>query len=231
MSVKNKILLAEDDPNLGFVIKDMLQAEGYKVELCKDGQAALKSFVNGSFDLCILDVMMPKKDGFALAEDIRKVDKKAPIIFLTAKNMKEDVIKGFHLGADDYITKPFNTEEFKLRVSAILKRSKPDVDPLEMKDEYKVGKYVFNYKNLTLTLAKDILNLTAKEADILRIFAHHQGVVLTREEILKRVWGDDDYFIGRSMDVFISRLRKYLKEDPGVEIINIHGVGFKMEVN
>ena len=227
--MKNKILLAEDDQNLGFVIKDLLQGEGYKVEWVKDGNTALKTFVNGSFDLCILDVMMPKKDGFTLADDIRKSDSKTPIIFLTAKGMKEDVIKGFKVGGDDYITKPFNTEEFKLRVGAMLKRTKGDEKVVEMKENYIIGKYKFDHKNLTLQFEKqEAMNLTAKEADILQIFCHHLGEVVSREDILKRVWGDDDYFIGRSMDVFISRLRKYLKDDERLQIVNIHGVGFKM---
>jgi DNA-binding response OmpR family regulator len=227
--MKHKILLAEDDPNLGFVIKDLLQAEGYKVELCKDGQVALKAFVNNNFDLCILDVMMPRKDGFTLAEDIRKSNKTIPIIFLTAKGMKEDVVKGFKVGADDYITKPFNTEEFKLRISAKLKHLGEQVKEETMKDTYTVGKYFFDHKNLELSFnKKPAMNLTAKEADILQIFCHHLGEVITREDILKRVWGDDDYFIGRSMDVFISRLRKYLVEDEKVQIVNVHGVGFKM---
>ncbi|MFM2224687.1 MAG: hypothetical protein RJA07_889 [Bacteroidota bacterium] len=227
--MKNKILLAEDDQNLGFVIKDVLQTEGYKVEWAKDGNAALKSFVNGNFDLCVLDVMMPRKDGFTLAEDIRKSDNKVPIIFLTAKSMKEDVIKGLKAGGDDYITKPFNTEEFKLRVANMIKRTKPETELTEMKESYVIGKYKFDHKNLTLQYAnKAMLNLTAKEADILQIFCHYLGEVVSREDILKRVWGDDDYFIGRSMDVFISRLRKYLKEDAALQIVNIHGVGFKM---
>jgi DNA-binding response OmpR family regulator len=227
--MKNKILLAEDDQNLGFVIRDLLQQEGFKVEWVKDGNSALKTFVNANFDLCILDVMMPKKDGFSLAEDIRKSDSKTPIIFLTAKGMKEDVIKGFKAGGDDYITKPFNTEEFKLRVNAMIKRTKVEMQPLEMKENYTVGKYKFDHKNLTLQFEKqEAVYLTSKEADILQIFCHHLGTVITREDLLKRVWGDDDYFIGRSMDVFISRLRKYLKDDERIQIVNIHGVGFKM---
>ena len=227
--MKDKILLAEDDQSLGFVLRDLLQVEGYKVEWAKDGNAALKAFVNGAFDLCILDVMMPRKDGFTLAEDIRKSDKKTPIIFLTAKNMKEDVIKGFKSGGDDFITKPFNTEEFKLRVQAMLKRTKTEEVFEELKNNYTVGKYKFDHKNLTLQFEKqEAMNLTAKEADIMQIFCHHVGEVVTREDILKRVWGDDDYFIGRSMDVFISRLRKYLREDERLQIVNIHGVGFKM---
>jgi DNA-binding response OmpR family regulator len=230
--MKNKILLAEDDQNLGFVIKDVLQTEGYKVEWAKDGNAALKSFVNGTFDLCVLDVMMPRKDGFTLAEDIRKSDNKVPIIFLTAKSMKEDVIKGLKAGGDDYITKPFNTEEFKLRVANMIKRTKTEAAPTEMKELYSFGKYKFDHKNLTLQFSnKPLQNLTAKEADILQIFCHHLGEVVSREDILKRVWGDDDYFIGRSMDVFISRLRKYLKDDAALQIVNIHGVGFKMTLD
>lgn len=229
--MKHKILLAEDDQHLGFVIKDMLQQDGYKVEWCKDGQSALKTFVNNSIDLCILDVMMPKKDGFTLAEDIRLVNKTVPIIFLTAKNLKDDVIKGFKMGGDDYITKPFNTEEFKLRVSAKLKHLDEKLKEEVMKDTYEVGDYHIDHKNLQLTYKKEEpLNLTSKEADILQIFCHHLGEVITREDILKRVWGSDDYFVGRSMDVFISRLRKYLAKDPRVQIVNVHGVGFKLSI-
>lgn len=217
--MKDKILLVEDDPNLGFVIKDMLQSEGYKVELCKDGATGLKTFVNGSFDLCLLDVMLPKKDGFTLAEDIRKSNHEVPIIFLTAKNMKQDVVKGFQLGGDDYITKPFSTEELKLRVGAVLKRTKKEENPEAFKDNYEIGNYKLDHKNLLLTYKNEpARSLTPKEADLLRMFAHHLDSVISREDILKRVWGDDDYFLGRSMDVFISRIRKYLKDDEHIEL-------------
>jgi DNA-binding response OmpR family regulator len=175
--------------------------------------------------------MMPRKDGFTLAEDIRKSNKTIPIIFLTAKGMKDDVVKGFKSGGDDYITKPFNTEEFKLRVGAKLKHLDDKMKEETMKSTYQIGKYYFDHKNLELAFnKKEAMSLTAKEADILQIFCHHLGTVITREDILKRVWGDDDYFIGRSMDVFISRLRKYLAEDEKVQIVNVHGVGFKMVV-
>jgi DNA-binding response OmpR family regulator len=227
--VKAKILLVEDDANLGMVIKDNLEDLGYKVNLCDDGKLGLQSFYENKVDLCIFDVMLPKKDGFSLAEEIRKTDQKTPIVFLTAKSLQEDRIKGFKIGADDYVTKPFSMEEFALRIEAILKRSM-EKESIEERSEFILGNYVFSYANLTLTTNNNIQSLTRKEAEILKLLCININEVLKREIVLNIVWGNDDYFLGRSMDVFITKLRKYLKEDPNIKIVNIHGVGFKLEV-
>lgn len=225
---KIKILLVEDDFNLGFVIQDTLRMEGYKVHLCKDGKEGLMQFNKEQYDLCLLDVMMPKKDGFSLAEDIRKINSEVPIVFLTAKTQDEDKIKGFQLGADDYITKPFNNAEFLLRIKAILKRSNSGSAP-QKSALHQIGKYTFDYANYKLSGAEEEKNLTKKEAEILKLLCEHQGQVIERELIANLVWGDDSYFVGRSMDVFITKLRKYLSEDDSVSITNIHGVGFKLD--
>lgn len=229
---KTKILLVEDDTNLGFVVQDNLKKAGYDVKLCIDGQMGLQTFLNEAFDICLLDVMMPKKDGFSLAEDIRKQNTDIPIIFLTAKSMNEDKIKGFKTGADDYITKPFNFEELLLRIEAILKRtlSKTTSNNKGDKDKFTIGKYAFDYKNQTLVFGKEIKTLTKKEADLLKLLVIHQNQILAREIILNSIWGNDDYFSGRSMDVFITKLRKYMLNDPHIKIINIHGVGFKLQI-
>jgi DNA-binding response OmpR family regulator len=220
-----RILLVEDDASLGFVIKDNLERKGYQIILCTDGDQGLLSFKAQHFDLCILDVMLPKKDGFVLARDIRQINKQVPILFLTAKSMLEDKIAGFTAGGDDYITKPFSMEELYLRIEVFLRRVAPITEP-----SFTLGNYHFDFHNLTLRhLAGDKI-LTQKEADVLHLLCLHQGKVLKREEILQKVWGEDDYFMGRSMDVFISKLRKYLKEDPMVQIVNFHGVGFKLEL-
>lgn len=222
-----KILLVEDDPSLGFVIKDNLSIKGYDVTLCQDGEEALSTFFKGSFSLCILDVMLPKKDGFSLARDIRRKNREVPILFLTAKSMTEDKLEGFQNGADDYITKPFSLDELFCRIEVFLRRSKPEP---ETDTVVQLGFYQFNYKNLTLAVSPDaVKTLTQKEAEVLRLLYLNRERVLKREEILTSVWGDDDYFMGRSMDVFISKLRKYLKDDPSVQIINYHGVGFRLE--
>lgn len=221
-----RILLVEDDPGLGFVIKDNLVAKGYQVILCKDGEEGLQTFANSSFDLCILDVMMPKKDGFSLAQSIREKNKRIPILFVTAKSMLEDKITAFTTGGDDYIVKPFSMEELCLRMEVFLKRS----TGVSIGETYVIGRYTFDLSNLTLVHENLSKTLTQKEADVLRLLCLHQSRVMKREEILKAVWGNDDYFLGRSLDVFISKLRKYLKEDPSVEIVNYHGVGFKLEI-
>ncbi len=229
MSEKSKILLVEDDANLGFVIKDNLENANYIVELAEDGEAALKVFHSKSFDMCIFDIMLPKKDGFSLAEDVRKINKEIPIIFLTAKTMKEDKIKGFHLGADDYITKPFSIEELILRVEVILKRSKKQsLSQTSSEEILQLAGFTFDIRNLVLIFKDKSQNLTLKEAELLRLLVVNKNKVLGRETILNLIWGDDDYFTGRSLDVFISRLRKYLKLEPSIEIVNIHGVGFKL---
>jgi len=225
-----QILLAEDDLNLGFVIKDLLEDEGYDVKLCGDGVSALQAYNEKSFDLCLFDVMMPLKDGFTLAENIRKVDPDMPIIFLTAKSLTEDKVRGLGIGADDYITKPFENAEFLLRIENVLRRTgkkKQRNDP----DEFAVGLFRLDAKNLTLTGPDGTeQKLTAKEAKILRLLCINLHAVVERDVLLNSVWGKDDYFTGRSMDVFITKLRKYLKEDPSVKIQNIHGVGFKLEI-
>lgn len=225
------ILLAEDDSNLGFVVQDNLKSNGYKVTLCSDGEMALKTFANDSFDMCILDVMMPKKDGFAVAESIRSINKEVPIVFLTAKSMQVDKIKGLTLGADDYITKPFDFQEFILRIESILRRTKVlEADTDEVVESYKIGAYNFDVKNQKLTHPKQEQGLTKREAKILAYLCEHINDIAPREMILKNIWGNDDYFSGRSLDVFISKLRKYLAADKNISITNIHGVGFKLEV-
>ncbi|NNE56360.1 MAG: response regulator transcription factor [Flavobacteriales bacterium] len=227
---KGCILLVEDDRNLGFVIQDSLKMQGYSVHLCQDGKEGLNQFNKEEYDLCLLDVMMPKKDGFSLAEDIRKTDDQVPIVFLTAKGMTEDKITGFKLGADDYITKPFSHDELLLRIQAILKRSKKQQDTSTSATEFEIGTYRFDHRNYQLKGHGEERKLTKKEADILKLLCEHQGQVLERELIANMVWGDDSYFVGRSMDVFITKLRKYLRQDDSVSITNIHGVGFKLEI-
>lgn len=220
-----RILLVEDDPNLGFVIKDNLEVRGYTVTLCADGEAGNETFQQKRFDACILDVMMPKKDGFALAQSIRAANQRVPILFITAKSMLDDKREGFTAGGDDYLVKPFSIEELCMRLEVFLRRTK-ETNP----ETYRLGEYVFDVTNLQLSHPTGSKSLTPKEAEVLQLLCAHSNRVLKREEILKRVWGDDDYFMGRSMDVFISKLRKYLREDERVQILNHHGVGFKLEV-
>jgi DNA-binding response OmpR family regulator len=225
---KIKILLVEDDPNLGFVIKDTLTQKNFDVTLCADGEQGEKIFSANTFHICLLDVMLPKKDGFSLARAIRNINKDVPILFLTAKSMTEDKLEGFRTGADDYLTKPFSLEELLCRIEVFLRRSTGSITSSE-ENIFSIGQFVFDYKNLTLKNNDQQKILTQKEAEVLRLLHLHRGRVLKREEILTNVWGDDDYFMGRSMDVFISKLRKYLKEDPAIQIVNYHGVGFKLE--
>jgi DNA-binding response OmpR family regulator len=201
---------------------------GYKVVLATDGKQGLVKFNEGNFDLCILDVMLPQKDGFALAEDIRKVNATVPIVFLTAKSMTEDRIRGFKAGADDYLTKPFSTEELLLRLEAILKRSKGTT--ITNKDKFNIGKFTFDYPNYLLIAPGEEQKLTKKEAEILKLLCAQKGDVIPRELVLNMIWGDDNYFNGRSLDVFLTKIRKYLKSDPNVSIVNVHGVGFKLQV-
>lgn len=225
-----KILYVEDDVNLGFVTTDNLNMNGYKTVYCKDGKEALEIFDKDTFDLCILDIMLPETDGFAIARAIRERNKSIPIIFLTAKAMKEDRITGFKTGADDYITKPFNIEELVLRIEVFLKRSTiSGENSLPLK--FTIGNYLFDFENLALGDGKSQIQLTLKEAELLRFFCMNTNKVLKREDILRSLWGDDDYFMGRSLDVFISRLRKHLKLEPAVYIENIHGVGFRMNTD
>ena len=224
---KKRILLVEDDPSLGFVTKDVLALKGYEVTLCTDGAQAEESFYKGDFHLCILDIMLPKMDGFSLAKSIRRKNSSVPIIFLSAKAMEEDKLQGFATGGDDYITKPFSLDELLCRIEVFLRRSNTNDQGQET--IVFLGKYTFDFSNLTLRNNATEKTLTQKEAEVLKLLYHNRERVLKREEILKHVWGDDDYFMGRSMDVFISKLRKYLKEDPSVQIVNYHGVGFKLE--
>jgi DNA-binding response OmpR family regulator len=228
--MKISILLAEDDINLGFVIADQLRSEGYQVSLATDGVEALKRFDEQPYHLCVFDVMMPKKDGFTLAKDIRKINSDIPILFLTAKSMTEDKIEGFNAGGDDYLTKPFSVEELNLRIKSLLKRVNIRTEIPEEK-VFNVANFVFDTENLTLTLDGKVQSLTKKEAQILKLLFKFKNQVLPREVILNTVWGQDDYFVGRSLDVFITKLRKYLKADESIVISNIHGVGFKLELH
>lgn len=225
-----KILLVEDDTSLGFVVSDQLKRDGYQVTLCTDGAEGFKRFNEETFHLCIFDVMMPKKDGFTLAREVRKINSEVPILFLTAKSMTEDKIEGFKAGGDDYLTKPFSVEELQLRVVALLKRV--DIHVASEDDNVvQIGSYKFDSENYQLTHASFSKILTKKEAHILRILTKFKNQVVSREMILNAVWGQDDYFVGRSLDVFITKLRKYFKEDDSISISNIHGVGFKLEIN
>lgn len=225
------ILLVEDDPNLSMVLQDYLEMLEYKTHHCKDGEEGLLEFGRNKFDLIILDVMMPKMDGFTLADEIRKVDDVTPIIFLTAKSLKEDRIRGFQAGCDDYISKPFSTEELKMRIKAILKRCQNSNGFHEPEQkEFEIGSFCFDHVNMILKQGDLEQSLTRKEAALLKLLCIYKDKLLSRETALKSIWGDDDYFIGRSMDVFISKLRKYLKADPQIQITNVHGTGFKLEV-
>lgn len=225
---KAKILLAEDDLSLSFVIKDNLQEAGFEVTHCSDGEAAWQQFQKKEFDICLLDINMPLRDGFSLAKKIRQQSDVIPILFLTAKSLQEDKIKGFQAGADDYITKPFSMQELLMRMEVFLRRTKKlQADAVE---KYTIGKLVFAYNELKIYNGETINTLTQRESDLLRFFAQHINKVLKREEVLLHVWGKDDYFLGRSMDVFITKLRKYLKADPSVILETIHGVGFRLYV-
>jgi DNA-binding response OmpR family regulator len=224
-----KILLVEDDDSLGFVVKDNLEQEGYQIDLQTTGKAGQKAFQQNQYDIYILDVMLPEMDGFTLAEYIRSTGSDVPIIFLTAKSLKEDRIKGLKLGADDYLTKPFSIEELVLRIEAILKRTgkKTTQQPVAI---HTLGKYTFDTKNLKLIFEDKIQDLTHRESDLLEFLVKHKNETLSRDKILIAIWGDDDYFKGRSLDVFITRLRKYLSQDPTIKLTNVHGVGFRLEV-
>jgi DNA-binding response OmpR family regulator len=225
-----KILLIEDDKNLGFVIKDFLELSRYHVILRDNGKDGLMEYWRSNFDLLLVDIMLPQMDGFAVVEKIRKKDNEIPVIFITAKSMTEDKIKGFKIGADDYITKPFSTEELLLRVNAILRRTRLRIPDQGNDIKYKIGKYIFDYKNLLLSTSDTDYRLTNREAEVLNLLCMNVNNVSRREVILKTVWGENDYFMGRSMDVYITKLRKYLKEDASVSIINIHNTGFMLEV-
>ncbi|MEM7103518.1 MAG: response regulator transcription factor [Bacteroidota bacterium] len=230
MAINPRILLVEDDQNFGDVLRSYLEMNDYDITLAKDGQEGLQTYHSGEFDLCILDVMMPKKDGFTLAGEIREANQEMPIIFLTAKTMKEDVIQGFRIGADDYISKPFNSEELLYRIQAVLKRSKNNSTPKEEPKEFEIGQYHFNYPLRILSLGEDKSKLSPKEAELLKMFCLYMNDILPRSAALTQIWGEDNYFTARSMDVFVTKLRKYLKSDPNIEIINIHGNGFQLKV-
>ncbi|OQP39741.1 two-component system response regulator [Niastella yeongjuensis] len=225
LTKKVKVLLAEDDMSLGYVIKDNLQDAGYEVVLCPDGQTAIEKFDKTQYDICLLDVMMPNKDGFTVARRIRQQSDMVPILFLTAKSMEEDKIKGFLTGADDYITKPFSMQELLLRMDVFIRRSrKLHADSVQ---EYSIGQMKFSYTDLKLHTAAETFTLTQKEADLLKFLCEHANHILKRDEVLLNVWGKDDYFLGRSMDVFMTKLRKYFKADPNIILETIHGVGFR----
>lgn len=230
MNNQAKILLVEDDQNFGDVLCSYLEMHDYDITLATDGEAGFRAFHQGTFDLCIFDVMMPKKDGFTLAKEIRETDKTTPIVFLTAKSMKEDVISGFRIGADDYISKPFSSEELLYRIQAILKRSQPTDGRDEDKTEFLIGRYHFDYPTRILKLDDKKDKLSPKEAQLLRLFCLYINEVLPRSIALTQIWGEDNYFTARSMDVFVTKLRKYLKGDENIEIVNIHGNGFQLLV-
>ena len=223
-----KILYTEDDETLAFLTKDNLEQNNYEVVHCCDGKLGLETFKKEIFDICIFDIMMPKMDGFELATEIRKTNTDIPIIFLSAKTLKEDRIKGLRLGADDYLVKPFSIEELLLKIEIFLKRSQKNI-PAD-KSVYEIGKYQFNTNNFILFNENEKISLTQREADLLKLFLDNKNLVLKREQILTSLWGTDDYFMGRSLDVFISRLRKILMNETGISIENLHGIGFRFTI-
>jgi DNA-binding response OmpR family regulator len=227
MEAKVKILLAEDDENLGLLLKEYLIAKGYDTDLYHDGETAYHGFMRNHYNVCLLDVMMPKKDGFTLAKDIRLINAEIPVVFLTAKNMKEDVLEGFKIGADDYMTKPFSMEELIFRIEAILRRVSTEVQATDQ-NIYKIGIYNFDVRKQILSHENEEVKLTTKESDLLRLLVSNANKILERNYALKAIWIDDNYFNARSMDVYITKLRKHLKDDPSVEIINVHGKGYKL---
>ena len=227
---KLKILLVEDDLNLGFILEENLELQGFSVKRCQDGEEGYLSFLDAHYDLCLIDVMLPVKDGFTLTKDIRKTNYDIPIIFLTAKSLKEDRIEGFKIGGDDYITKPFSMEELKLRIKAVLKRSQKATTPELLLKEFQIGKYIFKPDDRLLILNNESNKLTYKESELLKLLCINLNQTLEREIALKKIWEKDSFFNARSMDVFITKLRKHLSKDPLVKIINIHGKGFKLMV-
>jgi len=227
--IKIRILLAEDDENLGSLLQEYLQAKNYEADWLNNGEKAFKAFEKNHYDICILDVMMPVKDGFTLASEIRMLDRNIPIVFLTAKSMKDDVLEGFSIGADDYITKPFSMEELIFRIEAIMRRIKGGSDPKS--NIFDIGEFKFDTQKQILHKGDFKQKLTTKETDLLKLLCNNMNRILERNFALKAIWLDDNYFNARSMDVYITKLRKYLKKDPSVELINVHGVGFKLVIN
>jgi len=227
-NTKINVLLAEDDKNLGSVLTSYLEAKGFPTTLCANGQEAFNQFKKGGFDFCIVDVMMPIMDGFTLAKEIREKDKKVPILFLTAKSMQEDKLKGFELGADDYLTKPFSMEELLMRMQAIIRRTTESKTMEASRSFYEIGQFSFDYNRQVLKSSTTEQKLTSKESELLKMLCDNINQVLDRSEALKKIWFDDSYFNARSMDVYVTKLRKYLKEDSSIELINVHGVGFKL---
>lgn len=223
------ILLCEDDENLGMLLREYLEAKGYKAELCPDGEEGFKAFCSGEYDLCILDVMMPKMDGFTLASKIREINSDVPFIFLTAKTLIEDIREGFEIGADDYITKPFRMDVVVLRIEAILRRVRGKKSRNEVVRQ--IGKFTFDTQKQILTIGNEQTKLTTKEAELLTLLSNKANELLPREYALKTIWIDDNYFNARSMDVYITKLRKHLREDPSVEILNVHGKGYKLVIS
>jgi len=226
-----KIILAEDDPNLGALVKEYLQAKGYETHLFPNGELAFKAFKGEVWNLCILDVMMPQMDGFTLAKEIRRQDKEIPIIFLTAKSMKDDAIEGFKAGGDDYVTKPFSMEELLLRIKAILKRTERNTGQLEESREFKIGQYTFNVVRQELVFGNEVQKLTSKEVELLKLLCLNMNEVLERNLALKLIWKGENMYSARSMDVYIARLRKYFSNDKSISILNAHGKGFKLLVD
>ncbi|MFA6873738.1 MAG: response regulator transcription factor [Bacteroidaceae bacterium] len=226
MDEKMNILLCEDDENLGMLLREYLQAKGFDADLCPDGEAGYRAFLKNKYDMCVFDVMMPIKDGFTLAQEVRAANAEIPIIFLTAKTLKEDILEGFKLGADDYITKPFSMEELTLRIEAILRRVRGKKN--KESSVYRIGQFVFDTQKQLLTIGAAQTKLTTKESELLSLLCAHANEILQRDFALKTIWIDDNYFNARSMDVYITKLRKHLKPDPNIEIINIHGKGYKL---
>ena len=226
--MKKKLLIVEDDPNLGQILSEYLEVKGYETALRQDGEDGINAFYEHQYDLCVLDLMMPKKDGFTVAKEIRKVNTDIPIIFLTAKSMKEDVIAGFKIGADDYVTKPFSMEELLLRIQAVLKRSNDKSSPFELEKEIKVGQITYSYDENKLVTSQEEYKLTTKENELLKLFFDNLNGTVNRSIALKKIWKDDSYFNARSMDVYIAKLRKYLRSEAYIKIQTVHGEGFKM---
>jgi DNA-binding response OmpR family regulator len=226
---KAKLLVVEDDPNLGDILQEYLQMKGYNTTLCRDGEEGWNKFKKDKYDLCLLDIMMPKKDGFTLAKEIKKVQEDLPVLFLTAKNQKDDIIEGLKIGADDYLTKPFSMEELLLRINAILRRTKKSTEVVSLKT-YNFGDFILHYDEQYIEGPGGKHKLTSKENELIRLLASEVNKLVNRSHALKQIWGDDSYFNARSMDVYLSKIRKILKDDPKVQIITVHGEGFKLIV-